>query len=33
MQINLNLNKDFERCLEALKDKYGTDFEYLSESS
>ena len=30
MQINLNLNKDFERCLEALKDKYGTDFEYLN---
>lgn len=30
MQINLKLSKDFERCLESLKDKYGTDFEYIN---
>ncbi|MBQ6627922.1 MAG: hypothetical protein IJH65_03820 [Methanobrevibacter sp.] len=30
MQIELKLNKDFERTLEALRDKYGEDFEYFS---
>ena len=30
MQIELRLNKDFERCLESLKDKYGTDFELIN---
>lgn len=30
MQIELNLNKDFERTLNTLRDKYGEDFEYFS---
>ena len=30
MDIRLKLSKDFERCLEELKDKYGEDFEYLN---
>ncbi len=30
MEITLKLNKDFERCLEDLKKKYGEDFEYLN---
>lgn len=30
MEIILKLNKDFERCLEDLKKKYGEDFEYLN---
>ena len=30
MEISLKLNKDFERCLEDLKKKYGEDFEYLN---
>ena len=30
MNIQLKLSKDFERCLEALKDKYGEDFEYIN---
>ena len=30
MNIQLKLSKDFERCLEELKDKYGEDFEYLN---
>ena len=30
MQIELNLSKDFERCLEELKKKYGEDFEYIN---
>ena len=30
MQIELNLSKDFERCLEDLKKKYGEDFEYIN---
>ena len=30
MQIQLKLSKDFERCLEDLKEKYGEDFEYLN---
>ena len=30
MDITLKLNKDFERCLEDLKKKYGEDFEYLN---
>ena len=28
MDITLKLSKDFERCLEDLKKKYGEDFEY-----
>lgn len=30
MEINLRLTKDFERCLEDLKKKYGEDFEYIN---
>ena len=30
MQIELKLNKDFERCLEDLKKKYGEDFEFIN---
>lgn len=30
MEISLRLSKDFERCLEELKKKYGEDFEYLN---
>ena len=30
MDIQLKLNKDFERCLEDLKKKYGEDFEYIN---
>lgn len=30
MEISLKLNKDFERCLEDLKKKYGEDFEYIN---
>ena len=30
MNIELKLNKDFERCLESLVNKYGEDFEYLN---
>ena len=30
MEIQLRLNKDFERCFEDLKEKYGEDFEYLN---
>ena len=30
MQIELNLNKDFERFLNLLEEKYGTDFEKLN---
>ena len=30
MDIALKLNKDFERCLEDLKKKYGEDFEYIN---
>lgn len=30
MEINLKLSKDFERCLEDLKKKYGEDFEYIN---
>lgn len=30
MQIELRLNRDFERCLEDLKRKYGSDFEYIN---
>ena len=30
MDIQLKLSRDFERCLEDLKKKYGEDFEYLS---
>lgn len=30
MDITLKLSKDFERCLEGLKKKYGEDFEYIN---
>lgn len=30
MEIRLKLNKDFERCLDDLKKKYGEDFEYIN---
>ncbi len=30
MNIEIKLNKDFERCLEDLKKKYGEDFEYIN---
>lgn len=30
MDIVLKLSKDFERCLEDLKNKYGEDFEYIN---
>ena len=30
MNIQLKLSRDFERCLEDLKQKYGEDFEYLN---
>lgn len=30
MDIKLQLSKDFERCLEDLKNKYGEDFEYIN---
>lgn len=30
MDIKLNLSRDFERCLEDLKKKYGEDFEYIN---
>lgn len=30
MQIKLELNEDFERCLDALRIKYGSDFEYIN---
>lgn len=30
MNIELNLNTDFERCLNDLRIKYGEDFEYLN---
>lgn len=30
MQIQLKLSRDFERCLEDLKKKYGEDFEYIN---
>lgn len=30
MDIKLNLNRDFERTLDSLRVKYGTDFEYLN---
>ena len=30
MDITLKLTKDFERCLEDLKKKYGEDFEKLN---
>lgn len=30
MDISLRLTKDFERCLEDLKKKYGEDFEYIN---
>lgn len=30
MDIQLRLSKDFERCLEELKRKYGEDFEYIN---
>ena len=30
MNIELKLNKDFERCVESLVMKYGEDFEILN---
>lgn len=30
MDITIKLSKDFERCLEDLKKKYGEDFEYIN---
>ena len=30
MDIQLKLTKDFERCLDDLKKKYGEDFEYIN---
>ena len=30
MEIQLKLSKDFERCLEDMKKKYGEDFEYIN---
>ena len=30
MQIQLKLNEDFERCLDELRIKYGTDFEKIN---
>lgn len=30
MEINVKLSKDFERCLNDLKNKYGEDFEYIN---
>lgn len=30
MEIQLKLSKDFERCFEELKKKYGEDFEYIN---
>lgn len=30
MEIQLKLSKDFERCLDELKKKYGEDFEYIN---
>ena len=30
MEITLKLSKDFERCLEDMKKKYGEDFEYIN---
>lgn len=30
MEISIRLTKDFERCLEDLKKKYGEDFEYIN---
>ena len=30
MDISLKLTKDFERCLEDLKKKFGEDFEYIN---
>lgn len=30
MQIGFNLSRDFERCLEDLRKKYGEDFEFLN---
>lgn len=30
MEIQLKLSKDFERCLEEMKKKYGEDFEYIN---
>lgn len=30
MQVTINLNKDFERTLNVLREKYGEDFEYAN---
>ena len=33
MDITLKLSRDFERCLDDLKRKYGEAFEYLKRTS
>ena len=30
MNIEIKLNKDFERTLETLRNKYGEEFEYIN---
>lgn len=30
MDIEIKLNKDFERCLNSLREEYGEDFEYIN---
>ena len=30
MEISIKLDKDFERTLDHLRDKYGEDFEFLN---
>lgn len=30
MDITLSLNRDFERCLDNLREKYGSDFEFIN---
>ena len=30
MQININLDRDFETCLSSLRAQYGEEFEYLN---
>ena len=30
MNIELQLNKDFERCLNSLREKFGEDFEFIN---
>ena len=30
MDIHIDLTRDFERCLDDLRKKYGEDFEYIN---